>query len=283
MADTEVLLDDVLFAEGPRWHEGRLWFSDFFRRHVRAVTAGGDGEIVLELPNQPSGLGWLPDGRLLVVSQEDRRLLRREPDGRLVEHADLSAIATGNCNDMVVDRAGRAYVGNFGAATVPGEAHEPAALALVHPDGRAEVAAPDLVFPNGSVITPDGGTLLVAETLAARITAFDIDADGRLHGRRVWADLGERFPDGCTLDAAGGLWVATPPRREAVRVVEGGEITDVVSTRYPCIACMLGGDDDRTLFLCTSAWSDPSVRVDEDDPKGLIETAQVVHPHAGRP
>jgi sugar lactone lactonase YvrE len=184
---------------------------------------------------------------------------------------------------MVVDDAGRAYVGNFGAATVPGAVHEPAALALVHPDGRAEVAAEDLIFPNGSVITPDGRTLIVAETLAPRITAFDIGVDGRLSHRRVWAELGDRFPDGCALDAAGGLWVATPPRREAVRVLEGGEITDVVSTRYPCIACMLGGDDGRTLFLCTSAWSDASVLVGEDDPKGLIETVRVTHPHAGRP
>jgi sugar lactone lactonase YvrE len=281
---TEVLLDDLLFGEGPRWREGRLWFSDFFRHEVRAVTPAGEVENVACVPNQPSGLGWLPDGRLLIVSMTDRQVLRREPDGELVTHADLAALAPGDCNDLVVDEVGRAYVGNFGPSDGPGEPHGPTVLLLVQPDGTAEVAADDMAFPNGAVITPDGSTLIIGETFGERLTAFDIDrATGRLSNRRVWAPLPGVHPDGCCLDAAGGIWVANPPERECLRVVEGGEITDRVATRYPCIACMLGGDDGRTLYLLTSAWADQSVRTDDNAPFGMIEHTQLTHPHAGRP
>jgi sugar lactone lactonase YvrE len=283
MVDTEVLLDDLVFGEGPRWHEGRLWFSDFFKHEVRAVTPGGDAELIAEVPHQPSGLGWLPDGRLLVVSMIDRKVLRLDPDG-LVEHADLSHVAAFHCNDMVVDTSGRAYVGNFGSDLGSGEDVRPAKLALVFPDGHVAVAAHSLVFANGSVITPDGLTLVVGETFAARLTAFDIDpGTGHVSNRRVWADLPGLAPDGCCLDADGGIWVANPPRRECIRVVEGGEVTDRVETRYPSIACMLGGDDGCTLFVMTSAFADPTVRGNDDEPIGMIETAVVSRPHAGLP
>ena len=199
-----LLLDGLYFGEGPRWHDGELWFSDFYDHAVKAVTPSGAVRTVVELPGgQPSGLGWLPDGQLLVVSMLDQRLLRLEPGG-LVEHADLSGIATFHCNDMVVDGLGRAYVGNFGfdldrelaargVESVLAD-HVTAKLARVDPDGSVHVAASDMHFPNGSVITPDGRTLIVAETLGLRLTAFTIADDGTLHDRRVWADLGFRVP-----------------------------------------------------------------------------------------
>jgi sugar lactone lactonase YvrE len=233
-------------------------------------------ELIAEVPTQPSGLGWLPDGRLLVVSMLDRRVLRQEADGTLVTHADLSGVATGQTNDMLVDPHGRAYVGNFGYDPEAGEELASAALALVHPDGRVEQVADDLAFPNGMVLLDDGATLVVAETFGAGLTAFDVDPAGRLGNRRLWASLDGAHADGICADAAGGIWVATPPCCEAIRVVEGGEATDRVTTRRPCIAVALGGDDGRTLFSCTSAWADPSTR--DDDTFGLLETVRVDHP-----
>jgi sugar lactone lactonase YvrE len=275
-----VIRDDLLFGEGPRWRDGRLWFSDFFAHVVRALTPTGEAEDVVEVPNQPSGLGWLPDGSLLVVSMTDQRVMRLDGEV-LVEHADLSGLATGHCNDMVVDSSGRAYVGNFGSDVGGGEALRPATLALVLPDGRVEPAADELQFPNGMVIEPDERTLIVAETFGERLTAFDIDGDGRLHRRRVWAPLPGVHPDGCCLDAAGGVWVADPPKRRCVRVVEGGEITDEVTTTRPCIACMLGGTDGRTLFLVTTWFADVENRPGQE--MGAVETVEVEHAHAGRP
>lgn len=276
----ETVLDGIDFGEGPRWHDGRLWFSDFHQLLVRAVAADGSVEEIVEVPGRPSGLGWLPDGRLLVVSMDDRRLLRHEAGG-LVEHADLSGIAGGPCNDMVVSARGRAYVGNFGSDLFRGADPTPARLALVHPEGRVEVAAEDLQFPNGSVITPDGGTLVVGETRAGRLSAFDIGDDGRLERRRVWAELPGRAPDGCCLDEAGGIWLADAAAAECVRVEEGGRITDRIATGQPCYACMLGGDDGRTLFLLTA----PSYLPDEVAGRGLgrLEAVRVEHPHAGLP
>ena len=247
--DLRVVADGFHFLEGPRWRDGRLWVSDMHGERVVTVTPDGVVEPIVEVPTQPSGLGWLPDGRLLVVSMTDRRLLRLEA-GRLVVHADLSGLATFHCNDMVVDAAGRAYVGNFGYDYEAGQAFTSAVLALVHPDGRVEPAADDLAFPNGTVITPDGGTLIVAETFAHRLTAFTIAAGGRLAGRRTWASLDEQvYPDGICLDAEGAVWVASPLTNEAIRVREGGAVTDRVAADRHVIACMLGGVDRRTLFV----------------------------------
>ena len=198
--DTEVVHDDIDFGEGPRWHDGRLWYSDFYQHAVRAWAPDGSVETMAEVPTQPSGLGWLPDGRLLIVSMLDRKVLRQESDGELVEHADLSEIATFHANDMVVDHQGRAYVGNFGYDLHSGAEARNADLALVHPDGRVEVAATDLNFPNGSVITPDGSTPIVGETMALRYRAWDIGADGTLGNDRVWAQMQDLLPpDGCAL------------------------------------------------------------------------------------
>ncbi len=266
--ETTIVGEGLHFGEGPRWHDGQLWFSDFYDHAVKTFTPGGPIEIAfrLEGEHRPSGLGWLPDGRLLVVSMLDRRILRREADGKLNVHADLSAIATFHCNDMVVDGKGRAYVGNFGFDLDPyleehgveaalGEPGPPkATLARVDPDGSAHAAAPDLKFPNGSVVTPDGSTLIVAETLGLRLTAFRVGDDGSLHDRRVWAPL-TIAPDGICLDADGAIWVANPLAPEVIRVAEGGEVLDRVTTTQQCFACMLGGSDRRTLYCITAATS----------------------------
>jgi len=287
---TRLLADGIQFGEGPRWRNGRLWFSDFYAHQVKSVSLAGDVRIEVELEDQPSGLGWLPDGSLLIVSMVKRQLLRRSADGRLAVHADLGAVADWHCNDMVVDGAGRAYVGNFGfdleaaiaARGVDGAlADAPTArLALVMPDGEVRVAASDMHFPNGSVITPDGRTLIVAETLAAQLTAFDVGAEGALSNRRVWAPTGGRPPDGIALDAAGAIWIANPMAGECVRIAEGGEVLDVIDTGQACYACMLGGDDGRTLFMLTAAalGAPPS-----PGPTGKVIVATVDAGHAGLP
>jgi sugar lactone lactonase YvrE len=280
MAKLEVLIDGLAFPEGPRWREGRLWFSDMHHHVVMTVDPNGKTEEIVRVEERPSGLGWLPDGRLLVVSMVDRRVLRLE-EGRLVEHASLWGLAPWHCNDMVVDGQGRAYVGNFGfdsdAATEPRET----TLVLVHPDGKAEVAADGLLFPNGAVITPDGGTLVVGESYAGRLTAFAIGDDGRLSERRVWAQLQGAVPDGICLDTEGAIWVASPASNQLLRVLEGGEVTHRIAADRMAIACMLGGDDGRTLFALTSK----TTKADEA-PKllsGRIECAQVEVPGAGWP
>jgi sugar lactone lactonase YvrE len=247
------LLDGLAFAEAPRWHGGALWFSDFYTRRVqRLEPARGTLETVCEVAGQPSGLGWLPDGRLLVVSMTERRVLRLERDGTLAVHADLSRLASFHCNDMAVDAAGRAWVGNFGFDLLAGAPPAPAELICVQPDGTAAVAARELMFPNGCVVTPDGRTLVVAETAARRLTAFDIaPGDGVLSRRRVWAALGEGRPDGICLDAEGAIWCATLRAQACVRLAEGGEVLARIDTGEPCIACALGGEDGRTLFVVT--------------------------------
>ena len=249
MSNHPCLIENLAFAEAPRWHKGALWFSDFFTHQVMRVDREGRAHVVVEVPNQPSGLGWLPDGRLLVVSMLDRKLMRLDPTG-LVEVADLSHLADFHCNDMVVDAKGRAYIGNFGfdifaQPVVP----KPTVLVRVSADGKTSVAAQDLAFPNGTVIAPDGRTMIIGETFAKRLTAFDIAADGTLSNRRVWADLGKLAPDGICLDAQGAVWVASPRTNEFVRVVEGGAITRRIPVSNQGIACALGGDDGKRLFM----------------------------------
>jgi sugar lactone lactonase YvrE len=275
------LLDGLTFTEGPRWHDGRLWFSDFYTQRVLAVTPEGRVETILEVPQRPSGLGWLPDGTLLVVSMLDRRLLRVE-GGKPRLHADLASLATGPCNDMVVDARGRAYVGNFGFDRHRGDAPRAAVLARVDPDGTLVRAASDLEFPNGTVITPDGRTLVVAETMAHRLTAFDVAADGALANRRVWATLDGVFPDGICLDAEGAIWVTDARGPDVLRVRGGGAIERRIPSgagRH-AFACMLGGADRRTLYICTCTGSGPAV-ADKHD--GRIESVRVDVAGAGLP
>lgn len=263
-------------------------------RQVATVDLHGRTETIVEVPGQPSGLGWTPDGRLLIVSMTDRRLLRLDPGG-LTEVADLSALASHHCNDMVVDEQGRAYIGNFGfnifdrsAAQVLGQ------IVLVMPDGSARVVADGMAFPNGSVITPDGRTLIVAETFAARLTAFDIAPDGSLINRRSWAKFDDRgvapslaelagrvSPDGICLDAEEAVWVTSPQSKTVLRVRQGGDVTDRVAVSTVPYACMLGGEDGHTLFILTAKTSHPQNALAQMS--GKIETIQVAVSRAGRP
>lgn len=277
---SDVLVDGLTFPEAPRWRDGKLWFSDFYSHRVLAVDLAGRLETVVEVPQRPSGLGWTPDGTLLVVSMLDRRLLRVERGTTRVV-ADLSALATGPCNDMVVDAAGRAYVGNFGFDRHRGEPERSTCLARVDPDGRVTRAADDLHFPNGTVITPDGRTLIVAETLAHRLTAFDVAADGALSNRRVLATIDGCFPDGICLDAEGAVWVADARSNRVIRVRADGAIDRALVTgQRGAYACMLGGSDRRTLFVLTNTGSGPAMA---DKTDGRIETHRVDVPGAGLP
>lgn len=277
---TTILLDGLAFPEAPRWRDDRLWFSDMYGDEVRTVTLDGKVETVLHVPGQPSGLGWLPDGRLLVVSMHDRRLLRRDPSG-LNTVACLDHLAPGHCNDMVVDAAGRAYIGNFGFDDTQKDAVRPTVLILVNPDGTSRVVADELLFPNGMVITPDGGTLIVGESYGRRLTAFSIADDGSLHDRRLWAALKDATADGICLDAEGAVWVASPISAECLRIREGGEVLARIDVETQAIACMLGGPDRRTLFILTA----PLTRREKGRLllRGRIEMTRVDVPGAGIP
>ena len=283
MSELSVVVAGLRFAEGPRWHESALWYSDMHVGEVRRwVLASGEDELVLAIDGQTSGLGWDPEGRLLVVSMLDRRLLRQEADGSVTELADLSALASFHCNDMVVDARGRAYVGNFGFDYLAGATATGATMALVDPDGAVRAAADDLMFPNGSVITEDGATLIVGETFGARMTAFDIAEDGSLSGRRLWAQLPTgAVPDGCCLDAEEAVWVASPTSNDVIRLAEGGDVLERIGTERAAYACMLGGEDGRTLFVCTAESADPEVTATNRTAR--IEAVVVSVPHAGRP
>jgi sugar lactone lactonase YvrE len=252
MSKPHVLLHGLAIGESPRWHEGRLWFSNWGTREIVAVDLDGVSEVVAE---GPPGLGWatawLPDGRLLVSGQE---LLRREPDGSMVRHADLSGVADHGWSEMLVDGRGNIYLNGFGFDFLAGAQPTPGIIALVTPDGTARQVAGNLQFPNGMVVTPDNATLIIAESFAGRLTAFDIAADGTLSNRRVWADLGGfGNGDGICLDAQGAIW--TPVKDHAcIRVREGGEVLQRIELDRFCYACMLGGPDRTTLFMLAADW-----------------------------
>ena len=275
----EILLGGGAFFESPRWHDGRWWVSDFFRRVVLAVDDDGNAEEIVRVDGRPSGLGWLPDGSLLAVSMHDRRVLRL-CDGELAVHADLSDLCEWHANDMVVAGDGRAYVGNFGFDLDRRESPRATALVCVQPDGTAERVAEDLLFPNGCVLTDDGRTLIVAETWAARLTEFSVADDGSLCDRRPFAVVPRTAPDGCTLDADGCVWFADARSDRCLRVARGGDILDVVRVPHGlrCFACMLGGDDGRTLALCAASSYDEAKPHD-----AVVFTTRVDVPHAGRP
>jgi sugar lactone lactonase YvrE len=249
----------ISFGEQPRWHENRLWFSDWGTREVIAVDLEGRSEVILRAPSFPCCVDWLPDGRLLVVSGGEGLLLRREPDGALVTHGDLSRASKPPAgNELVVDRRANAYVNGAGFNLMAGEPFAPGIIALVAPDGSARKVADGLAFPNGMLVTADNATLIVAESYAKRLSAFDIDADGGLSRRRVWADLGEGVPDGICLDAEGAVWYADVPNKRCVRVREGGEVLQRVELDRGCFACALGGPDRRTLFMMATRWNGPA-------------------------
>jgi sugar lactone lactonase YvrE len=300
MAERQVstLLEGGSFFEGPRWREGRWWVSDLFRNVVLAVDPGGRAEEVMRVEERPSGLGWMPDGSLLVVSMRDMRILRRAADGTVAEHTDVSELCTGHLNDMVVDGQGRAYAGHFGFDLNAGADPQPAALIRVDADGTASIAAEDMLFPNGSVITPDGRTLIVGETAGARYTAFTIAEDGSLRDRRVWAQVAptpelttfeetlsklQFGPDGCALDAEGHIWSADEVGARCVRLAPGGEIVEEIAMPdgLDVFACMLGGEDGRTLLMCAAP--DFSEEARSANHEAVLLTVTVDVPHAGLP
>jgi sugar lactone lactonase YvrE len=275
------LVEGLKFPEGPRWHAGKLWFSDFYAHRIYTVGTNGALDTVAVVPQQPSGLGFAPDGTLLFVSMLDRRLMRLTSGGKQEVVAELGHLATGPCNDMVVDGKGRAYVGNFGFDRHKGEPQRSTCIVRVDPDGRTIKAADDLLFPNGTVITPDGRTLIVGETIGNRLTAFEVAADGALSARRVFAQFTDVFPDGICLDAEGAVWVSDPRGCRLVRVRDGGEITHTIDNAgRGCYACMLGGADRRTLYVLTNSGSGPAMAEKSD---GRIETMRVDVPGAGWP
>lgn len=248
---SNILLEGLGFPEGPRWHQGRLWFSDMEDLHVVAVDMDGKAEVMVETDFSPSGLGWLPNGDLLIVSMQDRRLLRF--DGKKTyEAADLSTMATTPCNDMVVDHKGYAYIGNFGFNFGAGETPVGTFLIGVSPEGHVKELAGGLYFPNGMVITDKGRTLVVAETFGSCLTAFDIHKDNSLTHKRIWADLTGYRPDGIALDPQGGIWVTSAIHDHVIRVEEHGKITDRVQVSQKAFACAMGGENNNTLFVCTS-------------------------------
>jgi sugar lactone lactonase YvrE len=290
------LIEGLSFAEAPRWHDGRLWIADMYTHRVLAIGLDGRAETVVDVPQQPSGMGWLPDGRLLVVSMRDRKILRREPDGTLAEHADLFHLAPWHLNDMVVDAKGRAYVGNAGFDFMAGSDITLTNVIRVDPDGSATVVADGLGCPNGMVITPDGATLVVAESLCNRLSAFSIDAEGALSDRRTWAAFGdppatpnladalalvEAVPDGMCLDAEGAIWVADPFHARVLRVAEGGAILEERQGPMGLFACMLGGEHGTSLFLCAA----PSFHEEEAarDHRATVLMTEVDVPRAGLP
>jgi sugar lactone lactonase YvrE len=263
MSEALILLEGLTFPEQPRWRDGRLWFSDWGTREVISVDPQGNSEVVLRGPSFPLCVDWLPDGRLLVVSASDGRILCREPDGSLVTYADLGALSDHPPgNEMVVDGRGNTYINGGGFDLMAGEEFAPGMIAVVGSDGSARVVADDLAFPNGMHIAPDGSTLIVGESYARRLTAFDIAADGGLANRRVWADLGDGVPDGICIDAENAVWYADVPNERCVRIREGGGVLETVEVDRGCFACALGGADRSTLFITANRWSGPATMFD---------------------
>jgi sugar lactone lactonase YvrE len=280
------LLTGLAIGESPRWHDGRLWFANWGAEEILAVDLEGSAEVVA---TGPPGLGWsidwLPDGRMLVTGQS---LMRREPDGSMVPHADMSGLGVDGFNEIVVDGRGNIYV-NGGADFEPGEGHAPGIIALVTPDGAVRRVADGIAFPNGMVVTPDNSTLIIAESFARRLTAFDIAADGGLSNRRVWADgVG---PDGICMDAEGAIWTGVGQFGDNLvgRVRNGGGVLERVQLDMPCFACMLGGEDGETLFMLAADWrisespADNMVRLTEGPRTGQLLAAPATAPGAGWP
>jgi len=268
------LLTGLAMGESPRWHENRLWFSDWGAQEIVAVDLDGNREVVVRTPfGLPFCIDWLPDGRLLIVSGRECLLLRRELDGSLVRHADLRGLSDRAWNEIVVDGRGNVYI-NGG----------PGIIALVAPDGSARQVADRIAFPNGMAVTPDNATLIIAESHGKRLTAFDITPDGSLSNRRVWADLGSGVPDGICIDADKAVWYGDVPNKCCVRVREGGAVLQTINLDRGCFACMLGGMGNRTLFLIAAEW-----RGMENIPEvarartGQVLTAEAPAPGVGWP
>ncbi|SHE93544.1 Sugar lactone lactonase YvrE [Ferrithrix thermotolerans DSM 19514] len=294
----DTLLTKGGFFEAPRWHDGSWYISDFYHHRVLSVAESGSVSVELEVEGQPSGLGWLPDGSMLCVSMKDHKVLRKHPDGSVTVHASLGQYCGGPLNDMVVDSKGNAWVGDFGFELMSMADPKPTNLVRVGPDGDASVAATDMLFPNGMVITDDERTLIVGETLGCRYSAFDIEEDGTLTNRRVFAQLAPTpslgsflevlpkvtvGPDGCCMDANGNIWMADAIGGRVVLISEGAKVLDEIKAPdgLGFFACMLGGEDGRTLAICAAPDFLESNRMKSDD--ALVLTVKVEVPHGGRP
>jgi len=271
-SEVQTLLTGLGFGESPRWHQGRLWFSNWGAQEIVAVDLNGNSQVMVRVPTTiPFCIDWLPDGRLLVVSGREGLLLRREPDGSLATHADLNPLSTQGWNEIVVDGRGNIYV-NGG----------PGIIALVTPDGTARQVVDGIAFPNGMAITPDNKTLIFAESYGKRLTAFDIAADGALSNRHVWADLSDGCPDGICIDAEGAVWYGDVPNKRCVRVREGGEVLQTINLDRGCFACMLGGADKTTLFMMAAVWRGFE-HMNDGAQTGQIYTIEAPFPGVGWP
>jgi sugar lactone lactonase YvrE len=279
-AEPAVLVEGLAFPESPRWHDGRLWVSDWGAGEVIAVDLEGTSEVIARIPSFPMCIDHLPDGRLLVVSSAEQRLVRQEPDGMLVTHADLSGFGDHPWNDIVIDGRGNAYVNNIGFDFPQGE-FAPGFIALITPDGAVRQVADGLAFPNGMAVTPDGQTLIVAESYGNKLTAFAIAADGRLSGGRVWAAVSDH-PDGICLDAEGAVWYGDVGTKRAVRVREGGEVLETIDLDRGCFAVMLGGQDGRSLFMVANEFGGAEDQAG-GEPQGQVLVTRARSPRAGRP
>ena len=277
IGEPKILMEGIGLGESPRWHEGRLWFSDWVAHEVIGLDPSGGHEVMAEVDAFPFSIDWLPDGPMLITAGQ--RLLRLEADGSLVTHIDLSDLSDHGWNEIVVDGRGNAYVNSVGFDLMGGEEPKPGIVAVVTPDGSARQVADGLAFPNGMVVTPDDSALIVAESYEGRLTAFEVGEGGELSNRRVWADLGEGG-DGICMDADGAIW--SPKFQRCVRVREGGEVLDEIELDRFCFACMLGGDDGRTLFLNVAEWNGPEGIFNEPR-TGRVLALEAQAPHAGRP
>jgi sugar lactone lactonase YvrE len=295
--DLQILMSGLAFGESPRWHDDRLWLADWGTQEVLAVDLDGRSEVVVRVPaarpearlpkfggagQGPFSIDWLPDGRLLIVSGRDRLLLRREGDGSLATHADVTSLSDRPWNEIVVDGRGNAYINGGGNDFVAGEEFAPGRIAVVTLDRPARQVADGIALPNGMAVPPDNSTLIVADSYGKRLTAFDIATDGSLSNQRVWADLGDGVPDGICVDADGAVWYADVPNRRCVRVREGGEVLQTVDLDRGCFACTLGGADDRTLFMVATEWGGPAKAADLAG-TGQVLMVQAPAPGAGWP
>jgi sugar lactone lactonase YvrE len=288
MAEATLLIGGLTFPESPRWHDERLWFADWATREVAAVDLAGTKEVILRIPSArpgpgtsaggpaqgPFSLDWLSDGRLLIVAGRDRLLLRQDLDGSLVTHVDLGGQAW---NEIVVDGRGNIYLDAVGFDFVAGEAFAPGSVAFLKPDGSLETVGDGIAFPNGMAVTPDDGTLIVADSYGRKLVAFDIAEAGTLSGQRTWAELGDGSPDGICLDSDGAVWYADVPNQRCVRVREGGQVLDTIAVDRGCFSCTLGGPDGRTLFIVASEWRGPAAAA------SLVGTGQVLIADAPAP
>lgn len=271
LAEPRVLMKDLAMGESPRWHEDRLWFSDWGAQEIISIGLDGKSKVMVQTPFElPFCIDWLPDGRLLIVSGRDCRLLRREQDGSLATHADLRGLSDKGWNEIVVDGRGNAYINGGGFDLMAGESFAPGMIAMVAPDGSVRQVAEGIAFPNGMAITPDNSTLIVAESYGKRLTAFDIAADGSLSRGRVWADLKDGVPDGICIDADNAIWYADVPNKRCVRVREGGAVLQTIELDRGCFACMLGGVGRKTLYVLATEW------------RGMEKVSEAAQAHTGQ-